>query len=319
MGIAILWVMFFHSKLDVSFFPLLELIKGCGNAGVDIFMFVSGFGIYYSLNKNTSLKVYYKNRLLRILPYYLPIVLLFSLYLYSKGIWGMDIVIKNLLTISYWTWTGLNQMFDWYVPAILVVYMVAPLFYKFFKKNKTIACLTVIVIFYVLSFFLLDSKYVYLLFIVMRVPVFIAGFWVADYNKNHKDAKLGTKGIIASIIAFIIGFGSLYYVYSFYPGNVSTNYVMYGIAIFIFPLCMFYCYFFSLFPNFKFPFLNLCGTYSLTLYIFHERVMEVLVLNGITQHMDIMAFIITFILAIGWTKLIDYVLAKILTKFAPSF
>ncbi|MFV0538204.1 MAG: acyltransferase family protein [Dysgonomonas sp.] len=80
MGIAILWIMLFHSNLDVSFFTIFDLIKSIGNAGVDIFMFVSGFGIYYSLIKGVSLKTFYKNRLWRILPYYLPIVIIFNEY-----------------------------------------------------------------------------------------------------------------------------------------------------------------------------------------------------------------------------------------------
>lgn len=318
MGIAILWIMFFHSYLDVRFFPFFDMVKNTGNAGVEIFMFVSGFGIYYSLSKNLPLKVYYKNRILRILPYYLPIVLIYSLYLYAQGVWNAEIIIKNLLMINYWSGPGFDKIFDWYIPSIFLLYLLAPLFYHFFKKNKVVASLSVIIFFYCLSLILMQSKYAYLELIVMRVPVFIAGFWLADYTKKNKDAKLGKLGITLTAIALFVGFGSLF-VISTYFFHMYQRCCMYGFAIATFPLCMFFCYLFSKLPSFKFSFLHFCGTYSLTLFIFHERVRDILVLNGVTEYMDFIAFALTFLLAVSWTKLVDYVLDKILPKFAPSY
>jgi len=335
MGLAILWVMFFHiqlndfpiqtdalaAQIESLSIPLLLLfgIKMAGPMGVDIFIFVSGFGIYYSLSKDSSLKAFYKKRVFRILPYYIPIVLIYSLYLYSKDIWSIDIVIRNVLTINYWSGIYFKYIFDWYIPAILVVYAVSPLLYKLFKINKNITSLSLIVIFYILSYLIIDTDYIHLGLITTRIPVYIAGFWIADYVQNRDNTRLSAPYVILSLVTFIIGFGFLIYLGIFYP-QLYSSYLLYGTTIAVVPFCLIYSYLFSLFPNYTFPFLKLCGTYSLTLYIFHERVIEILSLNGLTDYrMDILAIIITFLLAISWTKLIDYVLGKILSKFALSY
>ena len=49
MGFAILWIMFFHSSGDYSHFHVLKTIKEFGNLGVDIFLLLSGIGLYYSV------------------------------------------------------------------------------------------------------------------------------------------------------------------------------------------------------------------------------------------------------------------------------
>lgn len=309
MGLAIIWIILFHSNLDVSYFKIFDLIKSIGNAGVDIFMFVSGFGIYYSLSKGVSIKTFYKNRLRRILPYYLPIVIIFSLYLYYKGFWDVDIVIKNILLLSYWTIPDLTKVFDWYIPAILVIYVAVPLFYYFYKKSKIISTLSVIIFFYILSFLVIDTPFATLQLVTMRIPTFVIGFCIADYSQNHKNAKLSPLGILLCILGLIVGFGFLHYLFYYFPDQFS-HYAMYGFALFIFPLCMFYVYFFSLFSKYKFPILNFLGKNTLYLYIFHERILKILELNEIGPYTDWLAFVLTFIMAIGWSKFVDYVISR---------
>lgn len=309
MGLAILWVMFCHSHIDVSSSNFLSAIKWSGPMGVDIFMFVSGFGIYYSLSKNSSLKTYYKNRILRIIPYYTPIVLLYSLFQYSQNIWGVDTVIKNVLTINYWLGADYSHIFDWYVPAIIVIYALSPLFYKFFKKKKNLTTIVTIGIFYIINFFIIGTKYTYLGLVVMRVPIYIAGFWIADYVKNNQNTKLSLLQKTIAILALIAGFSFIAYLGIFHQDSYVI-YFLYGIGLAVIPFCLIYSYLFSLLPKFKFPILTLCGTYSLTLYIFHERVLNILTLNNIIEYKDIIAFIITFALAISWPKFVDFILAK---------
>ena len=50
MGIAIIWVMLYHlGNIDVS---VISVIFGVGYGGVDIFLFLSGFGLYFSMSKS---------------------------------------------------------------------------------------------------------------------------------------------------------------------------------------------------------------------------------------------------------------------------
>lgn len=52
MGWAIIWIMMLHFRF-IHIKPLGFLAQ-YGFAGVDIFMLVSGFGLYYSLEKTTN-------------------------------------------------------------------------------------------------------------------------------------------------------------------------------------------------------------------------------------------------------------------------
>jgi peptidoglycan/LPS O-acetylase OafA/YrhL len=73
MGIAILWIVWFNT---LSFNPflignLLTFLKSIGYFGVDIFLFLSGFGLITGwVNKQYTITAFYKRRLLRIMPAY---------------------------------------------------------------------------------------------------------------------------------------------------------------------------------------------------------------------------------------------------------
>ncbi|MFV0538286.1 MAG: acyltransferase family protein [Dysgonomonas sp.] len=214
-----------------------------------------------------------------------------------------------ILLLSYWTIPDLTKVFDWYIPAILVIYAAAPLFYYFYKKSKFLSSSIIIIFFYILSFLVIDTPFANLQLITMRIPMFIIGFCIADYSHNHKNAKLSLIGIFLCISGMIVGFGFLNYLFYYFPDQFS-HFAMYGFALFTFPLCMFYAYFFSLFSKYKFPVLNFLGKNTLYLYIFHERILKILELNEITPYTDWIALVLTFIIAMSWSKFIDYIIFR---------
>ncbi len=78
MGAAMIFVILFHVGLprDDTFFGLRRI----GNIGVDIFLFLSGMGLWFSWTKKPSLSHFFSRRFLRIYPawfiiaclYYIP-------------------------------------------------------------------------------------------------------------------------------------------------------------------------------------------------------------------------------------------------------
>ena len=71
MGFAALWILMTHEwqivTNETSFFFVTEnFIKRIGFCGVDIFLLLSGMGLYYSLEKNPVSRFYY-NRLKRVI------------------------------------------------------------------------------------------------------------------------------------------------------------------------------------------------------------------------------------------------------------
>ena len=75
MGLAMLFVMFFHVWMPKSN-ALYGLVR-CGNVGVDMFLFLSGIGLWYSWTKDPSPVRFFKKRYLRVYPAWLVIACLF--------------------------------------------------------------------------------------------------------------------------------------------------------------------------------------------------------------------------------------------------
>lgn len=64
-----LFVILFHVALDRGD-PFYGL-RRCGNVGVDIFLFLSGVGLWFAWTKTPSVSHFYRRRLIRILPTWL--------------------------------------------------------------------------------------------------------------------------------------------------------------------------------------------------------------------------------------------------------
>lgn len=142
MGIAILWVIAFHSKLDL---PILK----DGNMGVDIFMFLSAIGLCFSFDKDSNLKSFYKKRILRIIPTWWLAMGAIGIIAYHFDCFehpfasNFTELILTFSGIGYWMQTILYHLhlknitinavyFEWYIPALLFFYILFP----FLAKRK---------------------------------------------------------------------------------------------------------------------------------------------------------------------------------------
>lgn len=82
MGLATLLVLLVHSfECRISYRPdILNLIFKQSFIGVDIFLLISGVGVYWSLAKNESATDFWMRRIGKILPIYLPIISAFAVW-----------------------------------------------------------------------------------------------------------------------------------------------------------------------------------------------------------------------------------------------
>ena len=141
MGFSILYIMFFHSSFPLGEIRVLRIIKSFGNLGVDIFLCLSGIGIYYSLYNAEKVRKskdkyflffdFYKKRLIRILPATVICLLPWYLYLYHGQKINPAIFILNITSISYW-FDGVNR--GWYVALTILLYLIYPLVYLLIRK-----------------------------------------------------------------------------------------------------------------------------------------------------------------------------------------
>lgn len=216
MGFAILWVVWFHSSVFFDFLPVAILnnffafIKDIGYGGVDIFLLVSGMGIYNSLSKN-NIPQFLRNRLKRITPTWL-LSLIISVFL---GRFIFQIYFSKLEIIGYATFTGfwlnMSNQGNWYVYAIMLFYLISPFFYYLLKNNKHRfgTCLIMVLIALILSTLFLGNEK---LMVFSRVPIYIIGMYTSSSLKN---LVLRKKHWIGLLLSFIAGISVLWLCYKF--------------------------------------------------------------------------------------------------------
>lgn len=174
--IAILWVMFFHIPVKTTI-PVISFIQEIGYGGVDIFIFLAGFGSYYSLKKNDDVLEFMKRKLLSLLPAYIPFILIWMAYRkLTDGIYFSEIF--GNLTLTGFLAGDANQ-FNWYIDAIILFYILAPVLYAIFNRTdkfwRTLIGLMVPAMMITVGFWHSD-----LLIIATRLPVYILGFACAS-------------------------------------------------------------------------------------------------------------------------------------------
>lgn len=127
MGLACLWVMLHHNYFD---WPIalesLERFAKYGNLGVDMFLLLSGVGLYYAWVKQPKLGTFYVRRLVRVL---VPYALLAVPYWVWRDLWlGQGSFLRDVTQLSF----PLNGVITtWYIPAITVFYLCYPLIARF--------------------------------------------------------------------------------------------------------------------------------------------------------------------------------------------
>ena len=225
-GLAILWVVFFHLPITISN-TVLKFIWEIGYGGVDIFFFLSGIGVYYSLKKHST-EEFYLRRVKRIMPAYLPVVLVtFCLYNYFhwQGIsfHGMVDWMKQLTGNIFMTgwFAKANGQFNWYVQAVMWFYLIAPLLLYVIRrvskdKWKVIGFWLIILLAQVAFFDTALHK------MPARLLVFVLGMWAAFVYEEGKREK---ENLCLLYVSMAVGIAILFGTYCLVPDWLS----MYGL------------------------------------------------------------------------------------------
>ena len=133
LGCAMIWIVLYHTEVYMSI-GLLRYFKGMGYGGVDICLFASGIGCYFSLDKNPEIINFFKRRFIRIAPTYWCFICIWFIYRALIGKLKLSAVLGNVLGIQ--SLTGLGNEFNWYISALLILYILAPIFKAIVDKSK---------------------------------------------------------------------------------------------------------------------------------------------------------------------------------------
>lgn len=185
MGIGAIGILCVHSCQVIEWPSLIWKVFSYGGVGVYLFMFLSGIGLYYSLNKEyclngmISVRDYYVRRIKRVL---IP-------YILVGGVWyGLKylIVETNVLTflyelstLSFW----LDHQGAWYVALLIPLYAIYPVYFKWVesknRRQKSFAAIATIIVVQVILNWVSVTIYGHLAQVLHSLWVFSLGHYMA--------------------------------------------------------------------------------------------------------------------------------------------
>ena len=202
MGFAMIIVMLFHVPLSRS--DLFYGLMRCGNNGVDMFLFLSGIGLWFSwtkthpmrndsslftLHSSLTLNFYYR-RFLRLYPAWLIMASLYYIPQYWPDGGGYSPNLFHLIAniLVGWSFWRVDDLTFWFVPAIMALYLIAPFYMMLIQRNRTWRWLPILMI----VWYFLVRDYPPLWKVVghveifwSRIPIFLLGINAGELVKNE--------------------------------------------------------------------------------------------------------------------------------------
>ena len=275
MGFAILWIMLFHLRVPTDL-AVIDFIRSVGYGGVDIFLFLSGFGLYYSLSrKNFNLTKYYKSRFFRIVPEYWVVIGIVFLAQMDFSARAFYLLICKATTLGYWI--GYRDE-SWFISCILFLYAIYPIYFKLFKKYGIKASFhfigagfSLMLIYALTCIFFYDSKNYggFIILTYARIPIFFIGAIFGHWAKDGCNIKLTKRLKVIGLSAAIIASVALVFFQTFLFYALQTCSLAYLPYIIITPvLCMLLAIFFDKYKTVDKIF-TVFGLMSLELYLCH--------------------------------------------------
>ncbi len=255
MGIAIIWIMMIH--FDFTQLKPLGFISQFGFLGPDIFLFVSGFGLFYSLDKNNDIIFYFKKRIIRIFPIYYIIGIIPSIFFYKDSLFDY---LFRYSTIGFWT-NGIYR--DWYIPSAVMLYIWAPFIKKAFDKKKFFVLYLLTLLAITLAFYLVDKNTIidrsHFSFL-HRIPSFLLGMTCAFWAKKDIHVKYFyfVLFLCIPICAYL------------YPNHHQIyNYKDFSLTYLLPLVIVIFCFILKICKGTKLPisFLSMVGKASLEIYL----------------------------------------------------
>lgn len=276
MGLAMLSVMLFHQYFT-SVIPF-NAFHNFGNWGVDVFLFLSGMGLVRSLEKY-PLPIYYKRRLKRIIPS--CFICGTSKYIVFLLLGSSVAVLKDGLKMGWWSLMSFDL---WFIPTILILYIISPLLHRLLCKwpGITLAVISIAMLINGLTLrpligFNWTSPEGVLSHTIERLPVFAIGMFVAVRQK-WIDNK-----IHYSILFLLIAVSIIFLAKSGVRFHGHTAYSFLTLAYGVPALIIANIYFLKILPDILKQFVIFTGKYSLELYLVHEFIfwcLKIIFING---------------------------------------
>lgn len=280
MGLSIVWIMMLH--FTFTQIKPIGFLAQYGFVGVDIFMLVSGFGLFFSLEKNSHIIPFYKKRFIRIFPTYYILGIFASIILYHDSIFTYFF---RYTTIGFWT-GGVYG--DWYIPSIVLLYILMPFIKELYDRKFWFIIIFICCLCLIASYILVASNYIPKsephFFLLYRIPSFLFGMACAYWVKN---------GFSNTYYYYILIAGIPFFIY-LYPHHHEIFNYKYFSTIFLLPVFTFLFIFISRYCPPINPIISKIGQASLEIYIiqgifYHAIVTEIITIPA--EYHDIISIL----------------------------
>jgi peptidoglycan/LPS O-acetylase OafA/YrhL len=211
MGVSAILILVHH-----YFTNILDKAYRFGAIGVDIFMFVMGFGLFFSLYNGVQKKPFIKTlpsfffrRIKKIFPAFAAFLIFWGMWKFSNGGFTLKAFLLNLSFTGYWT-LNYGEYFNWFISGILLFYLLAPLFFiAIYKtKYKFSAGFILFAVISVLTFLMRkdeNGEITRTLIMVVRLIPFCFGMLFGAYCKEEPQKSKQTNVLLFFGILFVVG------------------------------------------------------------------------------------------------------------------
>lgn len=198
-AVSIISIIIFHffenfsrntALTDITRISVKIYMNMISSIGVELFVLLSGLGLYFSFRKNSDIRGFYYKRFLRILvPYCIFAgIAWFAIAIITKGdFWSY---IYNFSLLSFWT---NGNLMLWYIAFTLMMYLAFPLIFTIINSEHSgrNTIITLIILYTVL--FACNNigaqGYKNMEIALWRIPVFVIGTYLGKLAYEKKKFK----------------------------------------------------------------------------------------------------------------------------------
>lgn len=287
-GIAIILILIFHSNNYIAY-GISRVIIDRLNIGVEMFLFLSGMGLYFSYSKKPTYFQFEKKRFLTVGIVYLIASLPFCIWQNIVEHRSFLYFLFDLSSLSYWFKSENSP--GWYVSLIFILYLIYPLINRILfgkeQNNKRLFTVTALIsVIFIIAIFYLSNNFIYWNFIeraFTRIPVFIVGCCLGKLIFDRRKFNTVTYIFLFLCLVSTYFFGIyINFRLVFFLGVIPIMFLMITVLYFIDTIC-------------KIQFINkiLCffGSITLELYLVHNYISEVFLYYKLTKPLNYLLII----------------------------
>ena len=196
--IAAFQILFFHLWAPITSTQIEQFVLKTAYVGVDMFFFLSAYSL---AGREIDYVPFLKDRVLKLYAKFAFFVLIMALF--SKS-FGVIRAVKSLTFIEFFQKGG--GAFLWFIPAILILYIIYPLFLKWNSRLKVIWVLLIWLVAGVFSEHVLSYTAVFIF--TNRIPVILAGYLFKTYCTENNNLRHSFIVLIplGALLLYMYGF-----------------------------------------------------------------------------------------------------------------